>query len=74
MQHIQKVKVELGEVITSYAVMALFNSVPVDPSISIVKQKLHQNPTLPQRTNMSIQQIVTLLEFCLKKCILPLPR
>ena len=28
--------------------------------------KLHQDPTLPQKTNMSIQWIVTLLEFCLK--------
>ena len=66
MQHIQKVKLELGEVIMSYDVKALFTSVPVDPSISLVKHKLHPEPTLPQRTNMSIQQIVTLLEFYLK--------
>ena len=65
-ENIQKVKLKPGEVTTSYDVKALFTSVPVDPSISIVKQKLHQDPTLPQRTNMSIQQIVTLLEFCLK--------
>ena len=66
MQHIQKVKLKPGEIITSYDIKTLLTSAPVDPSISIVKHKLHQDPTLPQRTNMSIQQIVTLLEFCLK--------
>ena len=51
---------------TPYDVKALFTSVPVDPSINIVKHKLLQDPTLPQRTSMSIQQIITLLEFCLR--------
>ena len=51
---------------TSYDVKALFTSVPLDPSIHIVQQKLSQDPTLHQRTSMSIQNIVTLLEFCLK--------
>ena len=69
-QHIQKRKLEPGEFMTLYDGKALFTSVPVDLSINIVKQKLHQDkdqdPTLPQRTNMFIQQIVTLLDFCLK--------
>ena len=34
-------------------------------SIQIVKQRLQQDSTLPQRTSMSIQQTTTLLEFCL---------
>ena len=65
-EHIKQVRLEPGEVITSYDVKALFTSVPVDPFIQIVQQKLSQDPTLPQRTNMSIQQIMKLLEFCLK--------
>ena len=64
-QQLQTKRLEPGEVITSFDVKALFTSVPVAPSIQIVKQKLSQDPTLPQRTNMSIQQIVQLLEFCL---------
>ena len=51
---------------SSYDVKALFTSVPVDPSINIFKQKLQQDPLLLQRTKKSIQQIVTLLEFCLR--------
>ena len=64
-QQLQGIGLESGEVITSFDVKALFTSVPVTPSVQIVKQKLQQDPTLPQRTSMSIQQITTLLEFCL---------
>ena len=44
---------------------ALFTSVPVHHAIQIVKQRLQQDTTLPQRTSMSIPQITSLLEFCL---------
>ena len=64
-QQLQGIRLEPGEVITSFDVKALFTSVPVAPSIQIVKQRLQQDPTLPQRTNMSIPQITTLMEFCL---------
>ena len=56
---------EPGETITSFDVKALFTSVPVQPSIQIVKQRLQQDTTLHQRTSMSIPQITSLLEFCL---------
>ena len=56
---------EPGETITSFDVKALFTSVPVQPPIQIVKQRLQQDNILPQRTNMSIPQITSLLEFCL---------
>ena len=64
-QSLQGKKLEPGEVITSFDVKALFTSVPVLPAIQIVKQRLRQDTTLPQRTNMSIPQITSLLEFCL---------
>ena len=51
LQHIQKARLEPGEVMTSYDVKALFSSVPVDPSIHIVQQKLTQNPTQHQKTH-----------------------
>ena len=63
---IQQFKLQPGQVISSYDVTALFTSVPVDPAINMVQQRLTQDPTLSQRTQMSIPQIVTLLEFCLK--------
>ena len=64
-QQLQGKKLEPGEVITSFDVKALFTSVPVKLAIQIVKQRLQQENTLPQRTSMSIAQITSLLEFCL---------
>ena len=62
---LQDKKLQPGEVITSFNVKALFTSVPVQPSIQIVKNRLQQDTSLPQRTAMSIPQITSLLEFCL---------
>ena len=64
-QQLQGKRLEPGETIASFDVKALFTSVPVQPSIQIVKQRLHQDNTLLQRTSMSIPQITSLLEFCL---------
>ena len=58
-QQLQGKRLELGEVITSFDVKALFTLVPVTPAIQIVKQKIQQDPTLPQRTS------ITLLKFSL---------
>ena len=63
-QQLQGKQLEPREVITSFDVKALFTSVPVKPAIQIVKQRLQDN-TLPQRTSMSMAQIISLLEFCL---------
>ena len=64
-QQLQGKNLEPGEVITSFDVKALFTSVSVQPAIQIVKHRLQQDNTLPQRTSMSIPQTTTLLEFCL---------
>ena len=56
-------RLEPGEVITSFDVKALFTTVPVDISILIVQQKLAQDPTLPQRTSMSIVHSTHILPF-----------
>ena len=51
-QHIKEVKLEPGKVMTSYDVKALFTSIPVDPSINIVRQKLKQDPLLPTKNQL----------------------
>ena len=50
----------------SYDIKGLFTAVPVDPAIAIVKYGLQHDPSLPNRTSLSIPQIITLLEFYLK--------
>ena len=62
---IKKIKLEEGECIMSYDVAALFTSISVKPAIEVVKKKLEQDKELHQRTTMSTQNILDLLEFCL---------
>ena len=55
-----------GECLSSYYVSALFTSVPIDPALKIIKDLLVKDPTLKDRTVIGIDDIILLLEFCLK--------
>ena len=55
-----------GECLSSYDVSALFTSVPVDPAINIIKDLLAKDHTLKERTVLAVNDIILLLEFCLK--------
>ena len=45
---------------------ALFTSVPIDPALKIIKGLLVKDPTPKDRTVIGIDDIILLLEFCLK--------
>ena len=62
---IKKIKLEEGKCIMSYDVAALFTSIPVKSALDVVEKKLEQDTELHQRTTMSTQNIMDLLEFCL---------
>ena len=62
---VSKITVQPGECLCSYDVTALFTSVPVDPALNIIKDLLEQDTTLYDRTVLSVQNIIELLEFCL---------
>ena len=55
-----------GEYLSSYDVSGLFTSVPIDPALKIIKDILVKDPTLKDRTVIGIDDIILLLEFCLK--------
>ena len=55
-----------GECLSSYDVSALFTSVPIDPALKIIKDLLVKDPTLKDRTVIGVDDIILLLEFCLK--------
>ena len=59
-------KLESGECLSSYDVSALFTSVPIDPALNIIKDLLVKDNTLKERTVMDLEDIILLLEFCLK--------
>ena len=65
-QQLKEVKLQQDETIISYDVKALFTSVPIQPVLNIIKNKLENDQQLQQRTSMSVSQITSLLEYCLR--------
>ena len=65
-QQMKWITLQANECIPSYDVSALFTSVPIDPAINIIKRRLELDQELQLRTTMKVEQIISLLEFCLK--------
>ncbi|XP_071476530.1 uncharacterized protein [Diadema antillarum] len=53
------------EVMVSYDVTALFTCTPVKESLSIIKERLRNDTSLVDRAELSVEQIMNLLEYCL---------
>ena len=54
------------EILVSFDVVSLFTKVPIELAIHVAKEQLQENNTLKDRTALSINDIIQLLEFCLK--------
>ena len=65
-QQLKDVKLQPDESIISFDVKALFTSVPIQPVLNIIKNKLENNQDLKHRTSMSVCHITSLLEYCLR--------
>ena len=65
-QQLKGITLEANENMVSYDVSALCTSVPIDPTINIIRRKLELDQELHLRTSMNVEQIISLLEFCLK--------
>ena len=57
--------VDEDECLASFDVVALFTSVPTTLAIDIVKNRLNSDVDLKKRSNLSIENIVKLLDFVL---------
>ena len=64
-EEIKEMKLEKGECITSYDVVALFTSIPIPSAMEVMKKKLEQDTELQKRTIMPVDTILELLAFCL---------
>ena len=62
---LQNFQLESGEVLVSYDVTALFTCTPVQESLAIIKERLCNDNTLADRTDLSVDQVMSLLEYCL---------
>ena len=54
-----------GLKLVSYDIKALFTSVPVDQALNFIKRKLRQDLTLPDCSELNVNQLIKLLEYCL---------
>ena len=66
-QQILGIQLQQGECISSYDVSAHFTSVTIDPAITIIRRKLGLDQELYLRTSMTVEYIISPLEFCLNK-------
>ena len=65
-QHVKDQPTAEDEIMVSFDVVALFTSIPADLALQIVREKLQQDATLTERTDISVTNIMKLLEFVLK--------
>ena len=72
-EQIKQVKLQADETITSYDVSALFTSVSIEAAINIIQRRLELDQQLHSRTNMKVDHITSLLEFCLKTTYFQFP-
>ena len=66
LESIRNIKLQPDECIMSYDVSALFTSIPIDPAIKIIQKYLENDKDLSNRTSMTVNHIICLLEFCLR--------
>ena len=52
--------------LVSFDIVSLFTNVPIDESLTIVRNKLESDETLSERSPLSVKAIMELLEICLK--------
>ena len=64
-ESIKGIHLDEDQCMVSYDVKALFTSVPTTKACIIIKQRLEEDTELNQRTSLSIDNIISLLEFCI---------
>ena len=66
LESIKNIKIQPDECIMSYDVSALFTSIPIEPAIKIIQKHLEDDKDLNNRTSMTVNHIICLLDFSLK--------
>ena len=64
-QKIKDLEVPPFQKLVSFDVSALFTSVPKDEAVRAIRQRLEQDNSWQDRTNLNVDQLTQLLELCL---------
>ena len=54
------------ECLVSFDVISLFTKVPIELALDDANRRLSSDDTLPSRSSLSVQELLSLLEFCVK--------
>ena len=54
------------ELLVSFHVVSLFTRIPTDLAVDVARRRLEDDETLPDRTNLTVDSVILLLDFCLK--------
>ena len=65
-ESITGLKIEADEELRSYDITALLTSVPIDKAVAIIRSKLMEDSSLRDKTTLQPEDIICLLEQCLK--------
>ena len=62
-EKLKTIHLEEHDIMVSYDATALFTSVPIPKAVEVVKSKLEMEPTLQDRTCLSVDQLLNVWHF-----------
>ena len=65
-QFIKSQRLSGTEILMSFDVVSLFTYVPTDPAVQVAHEWLENDPSLSQRSSLSVDDICSLLSLCLE--------
>ena len=65
MHNVRELHINPEDQLVSFDVTSLFTQVPLHLAIQILEEKLNEDQSLPERTSISVPQILSLANLCL---------
>jgi hypothetical protein len=63
-QLLKSTNLQSSDTLVSFDVVSLFTNVPVDEALQVIRNKLHNDDTLAERSPLQVEAIMELLDVC----------